>query len=138
MMGSSLKGEETLQVNLVGTNGIKNVLAITDGSLKVRGMVGSPRFSLPISSKKSGNTKITDLLGEGQIQITRNHPTWKMPQNGIVSLRETTIPLNLALYMAESEQRHCYIYYNNYYSCITIITITTNNNNNILLDHLQC
>ena len=46
-----------------------------------------------------------NILGDGQIQITRNHPTWKMPQNGIVSLRETSIPLNLALYMAESEQR---------------------------------
>jgi redox-regulated HSP33 family molecular chaperone len=56
-MGSSLKGEETLQVNLVGQNGIKNVLAITDGSLKIRGMVGSPRFSLPSSYKRT-TTKI--------------------------------------------------------------------------------
>ena len=106
-----LKGEETLQVNLVGTNGIKNVMAITDGSLKIRGMVGSPRFSLPVDYKKNSIAlKITDLLGSGKIQITRNHPTWKMPQNGIVSLREMTIPLNLALYMAESEQVHYYCY----------------------------
>ena len=64
MMGSSLKGEETLQVNLVGTNGIKNVMAITDGSLKIRAMVGSPRFSRPTSMRKVTSTKITDLLGD--------------------------------------------------------------------------
>ena len=37
--------------------------------------------------------------------MTRNHPTWKRPQNGIVALRDTSVALNLALYMVESEQR---------------------------------
>ena len=35
LMGSGLKGEETLQINIVGTTGMKNVMAITDGMLKV-------------------------------------------------------------------------------------------------------
>lgn len=30
MMGSGLKNEESLQVNLVGKDGIRNVMAITD------------------------------------------------------------------------------------------------------------
>lgn len=37
--------------------------------------------------------------------LSRNHPTWKFPTNGIVALRDAKIPLNLALYMVESEQR---------------------------------
>ena len=40
-----------------------------------------------------------------KVQVTRNHPTWKRPQNGIVALRDTSVALNLALYMVESEQR---------------------------------
>ena len=40
MMGSGLKGEETLQVNLVGNSGAKHFMAITDGDLKIRGMCG--------------------------------------------------------------------------------------------------
>ena len=40
-----------------------------------------------------------------KIQVTRNHPTWKRPQNGIVALRDTSVALNMALYLAESEQR---------------------------------
>lgn len=125
MMGSGLKGEETLQVitlipfqtsillfnlvirtfylkvNFVGNTGIRNVMAITDGELKVRGMVGEPRFS----NGQGENIRTKDLLGEGQIQIVRNHPSWKQPTNGIVLLRDINIPLNLAFYMAESEQR---------------------------------
>jgi molecular chaperone Hsp33 len=35
----------------------------------------------------------------------RNHPTFKSPATGITSLRDTSIAYNLALYLAESEQR---------------------------------
>lgn len=102
MMGSGYKGEETLQVNIVGTKGLRNVMAITDGDLKMRGMVGTPRFN-PGSMQQP---RTRDLFGdEGQVQIVRNHPSWKNPQVGIVSLRDTSIGLNLALYMTESEQR---------------------------------
>jgi len=102
MMGSGYKGEETLQVNIVGKGGIRNVMAITDGELKVRGMVGNPRIE---ECKKT-----RDLFGDdGQVQIVRNHPTWTTPQVGIVALRDTTIALNLALYMTESEQRSAFM-----------------------------
>lgn len=106
MMGAGLKGEETLQVNLVGDkqDGIKNIMAITDGDLKIRGMVGVPRFYNAIASA-SEKLRTRDLLGEGQVQIVRNHPSWNTPSVGIVALRDTDLSLNLALYMAESEQR---------------------------------
>lgn len=103
MMGSGLKNEETLQVNLVGTTGIRNVMVITDGELKCRGMVGNPLISLP----KDDAEFTRNLFGEGQVQVVRNHPTWNQPSNGITNLRDIKIPLNLALYMSESEQRPC-------------------------------
>lgn len=109
MMGSGYKDEETLQVNIVGTAGMKNVMAISDGQLKVRGMVGNPRFTAAAATT-SGSPRTRELFGdEGQIQIVRNHPTWKAPQVGIVALRDTSIALNLALYMTESEQRSAFI-----------------------------
>eukprot|EP00607_Mallomonas_marina_P009474 CAMPEP_0182420458 /NCGR_PEP_ID=MMETSP1167-20130531/5285_1 /TAXON_ID=2988 /ORGANISM="Mallomonas Sp, Strain CCMP3275" /LENGTH=316 /DNA_ID=CAMNT_0024596441 /DNA_START=97 /DNA_END=1048 /DNA_ORIENTATION=- len=101
MMGSGLKDGETLQVNVVGSTGLKNVMVITDGELKCRGMVGNSQISLV----GEDSDRIRNLFGEGQIQVVRNHPSWKYPTNGITLLRDTRIPLNLALYMAESEQR---------------------------------
>jgi molecular chaperone Hsp33 len=102
MMGSGLKGDETLQVNLVGTGGISNLMAITDSDLKVRAMVGKPNFYAP---KEDDLTALELLGGQGQVQVVRNHPEWKNPSNGIVAARDMPIPTNLALYMAESEQR---------------------------------
>lgn len=105
MMGAGLKGEETLQINLVGDKGVRNVMAITDGSLKVRGMVGNGRFD----AGPDDSAKTRDLFGDGQIQVVRNHPSWKQPMNGIVLLRDTSIALNLAMYMTESEQRSAFL-----------------------------
>ena len=104
MMGAGLKEGETIQVNLVGNTGLQNIMAISDGDLRTRGLVGKPRFSMALPPLDD-DIKTRDLLGEGQIQVVRNHPTWKKPQNGIVALRDTKISLNLALYMVESEQR---------------------------------
>ena len=96
-------------------------LTYSDGNLKVRGMVGKARFS---TFPPYEDIATRDLFGsDGQIQVVRNHPTWKQPMNGIltnsltqslnhslanlgiVSLRDTKISLNMALYMYESEQR---------------------------------
>ena len=104
MMGSGLKNNETLQVNIVGSNpdGIRNVMVITDGELKVRGLVGNPVYS--------GSTAVRDSFGtDGQIQCVRNHPDWKAPQVGMTLLRDMDISLNLAFYMVESEQRSAFI-----------------------------
>lgn len=104
MMGAGLKDEETLQINLVGNTGLQNIMAISDGELRTRGLVGKPRFSMALPPMDD-DMKTRDILGEGQIQVVRNHPSFKKPMNGIVALRDTKIPLNLALYMVESEQR---------------------------------
>ena len=48
MMGAGLKDEETLQINLVGNTGLQNIMAISDGELRTRGLVGNPRFSMAL------------------------------------------------------------------------------------------
>jgi molecular chaperone Hsp33 len=102
LMASNMKGDETIQVNLVGNTGVKNMFVVADGALKVKGQVGLPSFILGNGDEKLG---VRDILGDGQLQVIRNHPLWKNPMNGIVSIRDVSISLNLALYMTESEQR---------------------------------
>lgn len=67
-------------------------------------MVGDPKFYLPNTTNTSSRG-VFELMGEGQVQVVRNHPAWKNAMNGIISMRDTDIPMNLALYLAESEQR---------------------------------
>jgi molecular chaperone Hsp33 len=104
LMGSGLKGEETLQVNIVGSSGVKSLVVITDGKLQIKGMIGDAEFNSPASADEA--LGCYDLVGEGgQVQVVRNHPLWKHSMNGIVALRNADIAMNLALYLAESEQR---------------------------------
>ena len=104
MMGAGLKDQESLQLNLVGNRGIRNVMMMTDGELQVRGMVGDSNFMPTQGSLDSISMK--DVLGEGQVQVVKNHPTWKTPGNGIITFNnDLSIAMNLALYLKESEQR---------------------------------
>eukprot|EP00981_Chlorochromonas_danica_P015165 scaffold10764_cov159-Ochromonas_danica.AAC.19 len=104
MAASTLKGEETLQINLVGNNGVKNLIAIADSKLQIKGKVGRPRFA--VAENGEAQLPVTTLFGdERQLQVIRSHPLWKTPSTGVVALRDTSITMNLALYLAESEQR---------------------------------
>lgn len=110
MLGSSLKGEETLQVSLVGrrrreeeggVGGLRSVVATVDSKLRTRGMVGDPTYS-PVGARCS----VLSLLGGGgEVQVLRTHPLWRQPQTGITLLRDGDVDLNLSLHLAESEQR---------------------------------
>lgn len=105
LMASSLKGEETLQVNFVGNNGLKSVTVISDSDLNIRGKVGNPSFTAT-----SPTTSIASLLGDvGQFQVIRNHPSFKMPMSSVVGLVDGSVALNFALFLADSEQRNAAI-----------------------------
>ena len=53
MMGSGLKNEESLQVNLVGKDGIRNVMAITDSGKSLSTSITQFLSSLASSSSLS-------------------------------------------------------------------------------------
>lgn len=112
MMGSNMKGQETLQVSFVGTTGVGSITTITNGQLQIRCRVGNPRYipsglGMGETIAMESDTTLSTFLGEeGQLQVTRMHPAWKQPQTGIVKMRtDLSIPLNMALYVAESDQR---------------------------------
>ncbi len=105
LLGSNLKGEETLQINFAGEADslMKNIMVIVDGSLKVKGTVGNTQVSIDDGNRP---LSIPELFGNvGQIQVVKNHPFWKQPTSSIVSLDDYPIPINLSLYISQSEQR---------------------------------
>ena len=102
MLGAGIKGQETFQINIVGNDGLRYVTSIVDGDLRIKSKVADPNFTID-----SMQYNLKDLFGDmGQVQVVRNHPTWKSPQNGIVELRsQLDVATNIALYLGESEQR---------------------------------
>lgn len=102
LMSSNMKGEEVLQINLVGGIGAQNMMVVVDSQLRAKGKVGNANFAIGNGVDKLNTA---ELIGPGQLQVIKNHPFWKQPVNGIVAIRDVPISINLALYMTESEQR---------------------------------
>lgn len=102
LLNSHIKGEETVQINMLGEKGVKNLIGIFTSDMKVKGKVSKGNFDLP---DKFFQLNVEDILGQGQFQVIKNHPSWKAPMNGIVELRNTSIAMNFGLYAAESEQK---------------------------------
>jgi redox-regulated HSP33 family molecular chaperone len=118
LMGAGLKQGESLQVNFVGSDpaALRNIICITDGDCYVRGRVGNPNFTASPASEtrvsgqresSSSSSKVDLLLGKGgQLQVVRDHPSYKHAMSGFVDIRhDETLPRNIALYMQESEGR---------------------------------
>jgi molecular chaperone Hsp33 len=103
LMSSKLKGQEYLQVNIVGDGGMQRLTAISDGDLLMRGKVDLPQFEL--SNCKDHNSSVVNLVGEGQIQVIRYHPAWKSPVTGLVPLRDGSLAENMTWFVSDSEQR---------------------------------
>lgn len=105
LLASSLKGEETLQVNFVGNGGLKSVTVISDSDLNLRGKVGNPSFAA-----QGDASSIASVLGDvGQFQVIRNHPSFKAPMSSVVGLVDGSVALNFAVFLADSEQRNAAI-----------------------------
>jgi molecular chaperone Hsp33 len=105
LLGSNMKGEENLQISFVGTQDslMKRMMVIVNGSLKVKGTVGNTALQIE-DGIRSLSTE--ELFGEGgQIQVVKNHPTWKQPVQSVIGMHGSTIPLNLGIYVTQSEQR---------------------------------
>jgi molecular chaperone Hsp33 len=106
LLGSSLKGEESLQVSFVGNQEapVKSMLVIVDGSQRVKGTISNP--DALSNSFLAETDSVVNLFGNGgEVRIVKNHPAWKHPMNSIVSMQNISISLNLAFYLAHSEQR---------------------------------
>jgi redox-regulated HSP33 family molecular chaperone len=107
LLASNLKDGETVQLNVVGNSGLQRLHAAADDKLRVRAAVAVPTVEMPeIESKGYG---VQAAFGDGELQVIKNHASYKEPQKGIVAIRNADMALNLGFYMSESEQRHCAI-----------------------------
>lgn len=98
MMSNGMQEEQTCQITFNADGPLRGVVAISDGVGNVRGYVGSPML---------GDIELPEALGQGMVQVVKNHPDWSNPYNGITSIRHGDIDRDIGAYLAESEQRSC-------------------------------
>jgi len=70
--------------------------AIADGVCNVRGWIGNREVE--------GDVKTA--VGKGTLQVVKNHPSWRIPYNGVVELANGEVAPDVAFYLATSEQRN--------------------------------
>merc|ERR1712238_351327 len=48
-----------------------------------------------------------EAIGDGTVQVVKNHPDWPRPYNGITAIRHGDVDRDCGIYLAQSEQRSC-------------------------------
>lgn len=105
LLGTNLTDNETLQINIVGNEGFKHGIAICDHNLNTRCKISNHSF-VPLHVTDAGRADVLELFGsQAQVQVLRNHPSYKEPSTGIIQLESGDIAFNMGVYMQGSEQR---------------------------------
>ena len=89
MMSNGMQAEQTCQITLNADGPLRGVVAISDGVGNVRGYVGSPML---------GDVELPEAVGQGMVQVVKNHPDWSNPYNGITSIRHGDIDRDIGKY----------------------------------------
>jgi molecular chaperone Hsp33 len=103
LLAASAKEGETLQLQFRGNGPLGPLTVIADSSGRVRGFVARPDTALPA---RDGRIDVAGAVGRGNLAVVRHHPAWRQPYTGIVELETGEIALELARYLALSEQRN--------------------------------
>lgn len=101
LLGTGMKGDETLQLQLRGDGPLGEVLAIAESTARVRGTVRHPTADVP---PRDGHFDVAAGIGEGMLAVVRHHPRWREPHTGVVALESGEVAKDLARYLSESEQ----------------------------------
>eukprot|EP00525_Craspedostauros_australis_P003953 CAMPEP_0198127338 /NCGR_PEP_ID=MMETSP1442-20131203/46923_1 /TAXON_ID= /ORGANISM="Craspedostauros australis, Strain CCMP3328" /LENGTH=374 /DNA_ID=CAMNT_0043787295 /DNA_START=178 /DNA_END=1302 /DNA_ORIENTATION=+ len=98
LMSNGMQLEQTVQLTVNSDGPLRGLVAIASGKGEVRGYVGSPML---------GDLTIEEAIGQGSLQVVKNHPDWPNPYNGITAIRHGDLDRDIGIYLAESEQRSC-------------------------------
>jgi len=102
LLGTTLKGKETVTLRLFGDGPLGGIIAQADAEGRVRGYVQEPHTHLP--SNAQGKLDVGGAVGkEGFLHITRDTGL-KDPYTGSVPLVSGEIAEDLAHYFVNSEQ----------------------------------
>lgn len=99
LASNGMQAEQMFQLTLKGDGPLRGCCAVVNGKGGCKGYVGTPAlgdvFTLP------------QAIGQGTVQVVKNHPDWPNPYNGITAIRHGDIDRDVGIYLAESEQRSC-------------------------------
>ncbi|KAL7561376.1 hypothetical protein ACA910_001479 [Epithemia clementina (nom. ined.)] len=98
LMANGIQDEQIVQITMNSDGPIRGIVGMANGKGEVRGYVGTPML---------GEMSLSDAVGNGRVQVVKNHPDWPRPYNGITAIRHGDIDRDIGIYLAESEQRSC-------------------------------
>ncbi|GMI43625.1 hypothetical protein TrCOL_g7383 [Triparma columacea] len=101
MLASGMDENQIFQITVNGGGPMRGIVSISDSEGGVKGYVGNPGV---------GELALKDAIGEGSINIVKNHPDWPRPYNGITSIVTGDVAQDVGVYLAQSEQRSCAIH----------------------------
>jgi len=102
LLGTFKGDDETTQVTFKGDGPIGQIIAISDNTGQVKGLVSNPNADPPL--RPDGKLNVGGAVGRGVLTVSRAHPEWKAPFNGMVNITTGEIAEDIAVYLQESEQ----------------------------------
>jgi molecular chaperone Hsp33 len=102
LLGTFKGDNETTQITFKGDGPIGQIIVISDNTGQVKGMVSNPLADPPL--RPDGKLNVGAAVGRGVLTVSRAHPDWKAPFNGMVQITTGEIAEDIAVYMQESEQ----------------------------------
>lgn len=102
LLGTFKGDDETTQITFKGDGPIGQIIAISDNTGQVKGMCSNPNADPPL--RADGKLNVGGAVGKGILSVSRAHPNWKAPFNGMVQITTGEIAEDIAVYLQESEQ----------------------------------
>jgi len=101
ILASSLKGEESITLRLLGDGPLEGVIAVGNAQGEVRGYVREPLLDLPL--KDSGKLDVGAAVGLGELAVSRSLQNGEN-YTGMVPMVSGEIAEDLVHYLLTSEQ----------------------------------
>ncbi|KGK90485.1 molecular chaperone Hsp33 [Desulfosporosinus sp. HMP52] len=101
ILASSLKGDESITLRLLGDGPLQGVVAVGNAQGQVRGYVREPLVDLPL--KDSGKLDVGAAVGRGELSVSRSLQNGEV-YTGMVPLVSGEIAEDLVHYLLNSEQ----------------------------------
>lgn len=101
LLAASLKGQERIQIQIVGDGPLRHVTVGADGSGKLRGYVGNPYVDLPPNA--AGKLNVGGAVGKGLLHVIKDFGL-RDPYRSTLPLVSGEVAEDLAHYLAASEQ----------------------------------
>lgn len=101
ILASSLKGDESITLRLLGDGPLKGVVAVGNAQGEVRGYVQEPLVDLPL--KESGKLDVGSAVGLGELAVSRSLQNGEV-YTGMVPMVSGEIAEDLVHYLLTSEQ----------------------------------